>query len=99
MKQSVEMIEMLPLSAQEHFQRLGERLRQSRIAHSISQEEMATRMSTTRQTVARLERGDPSVSSYMLLQALYLLGMISQLEEVGLDERVLVSPSRKRAAS
>ncbi|RFA16757.1 transcriptional regulator [Subtercola boreus] len=58
---------------------LGEQLRAWRKLHSLTIEQVAERARTTRQTVARLERGDGSVGMGIVLEICRALGVLDQL--------------------
>lgn len=58
----------------------GERLRTARLRRRWSQANLATRMNVERRTVARLEKGDPGVTTGVLLAALWVLGLWSTAE-------------------
>jgi transcriptional regulator with XRE-family HTH domain len=73
-----------PVSAnvQPHFDELGTRLKGARIERRISLVEMANRTGISRDTLHRLERGDPSISIAALLNVLGVLGLEAELDQV-----------------
>lgn len=62
-------------AAVEALRTLGENLRVARTRRGLTMEEMASRMFVSRQTLARLEKGDPGVSVGALASALWVLGL------------------------
>lgn len=67
-------------------QDLGARLALARGRRNLSTTLFAERMGISRNTLARLESGDPSVSLGMYLKALRILGLESSLELVAKDD-------------
>lgn len=61
---------------------LGANIKRARIRRGITQEEFALRTGTSRPTVRRLEAGKATVSLAILAQALELLGLEGQLEQL-----------------
>ena len=78
--------------------KLGERIRIARKRRSLTMEEMAGRMFTTRKTLGRLEKGEPGVSLAVFTSALWVLGLDRELEKVALPEQdeVGIFHERKR---
>lgn len=54
---------------------LARRLRELRIKKHLTQNDLATRLHTSQSRVAKMEKGDTSVSIDLLLLALYRLGV------------------------
>lgn len=71
---------------QQLAQDLGARLALARGRRKLSTTLFAERMGVSRNTLARLERGDPGVSLGMYLKALRILGLESSLELVAKDD-------------
>lgn len=71
---------------QQLAQDLGARLALARGRRKLSTTLFAERMGVSRNTLARLERGDPGVSLGMYLKALRILGLESSLEFVAKDD-------------
>ncbi len=67
---------------------LGARLRLARLRRRIPLAEMATRVGTSRVTLGRLERGDPSVGLAVLLRTLSVLGLEEDLETLARDDEI-----------
>jgi transcriptional regulator with XRE-family HTH domain len=70
---------MLPISVQNALRKFGSDIRAARIRRRVPMQLMATRVSISRSTLARVERGDPGVC----------LGTYATiLDELGIGERV-----------
>jgi transcriptional regulator with XRE-family HTH domain len=89
----------LPLPVKRALAKLGEDIRNARRRRRIPTAVMAERVSVTRATLQKLERGDPGVAMGTYATALFVLGLISRLgdltdvrhDDVGLqleDERL-----------
>jgi transcriptional regulator with XRE-family HTH domain len=52
----------------------------------MSLHELAARVGTTRLTIAKLEKGDPSVGLGVLLRALAVLGLDGDLDKLATDD-------------
>lgn len=65
---------------------LGERLRLARVRRRIPLEELAARTGASRFTLAKLERGDPSVGFGVLLRVLSVLGLEDDLDRIAGDD-------------
>jgi len=76
----------ISLDLQQIAQNLGVRLALARGRRKLSTTLFAERMGVSRNTLARLERGDPGVSLGMYLKALRILGLESSLELVAKDD-------------
>lgn len=72
----------LPPAACRAIVQLGHDLGLARRRRRISQTLMAERMLVTRETVIRLERGDPTVSLSVLASALFVLGLTGRLAQL-----------------
>jgi transcriptional regulator with XRE-family HTH domain len=86
----------LPLSAEQAIKKLGENLRVARKRRGITMEEMASRMFVSRQTLARLEKGEPGVALGVLSAALWVLGLHDQIRELAAPETDEVGAFRER---
>lgn len=64
------------------LKKLGLDIRDARKRHRISTQLMADRLGITRVTLAKLERGEPSVAMGSYAMALYVLGKIDELENL-----------------
>jgi transcriptional regulator with XRE-family HTH domain len=97
----------LPLPVRRALRKLGADIAAARKRRRITMALMAERAMTSRQTVARIERGDASVSLGIYASVLFVLGMIDRLRDLAdasadpfvldLDEERL--PKRVRAPS
>lgn len=87
---------------------LGERLRLARLRRRISLVDLAARTGTSRITLRRLEKGDPSVGLAVLTRVLAALGLEDDLDKIARDDelgqrlqdsylRTARRPSRPRA--
>ena len=100
-------ISALPLPVRRALRKLGADIATARKRRRITMELMAERAMTSRQTIGRLERGDPVVSVAIVATVLFVLGMTERLAElvdatadpVGLDLDEARLPKRVRAAS
>ena len=54
---------------------LSRRLREERLRKHLTQTELAAALKTSQSRVAKMEKGDPTVSLDLLLQALFRIGM------------------------
>jgi len=71
-----------PPAARRTLRKLGEDIRHARKVRHLSMGLVAERAATSRQTVARLEKGDEGVSIGILAAVLQALGMDSRLSEL-----------------
>lgn len=72
----------LPLPVKRALTKLGGDIRSARLRRRISTAVMAERVSITRFTLQKLERGNPGVSMGTYATALFVLGMISRLADL-----------------
>jgi len=84
-------IPALPLPARKALTKLGEDLSTARRRRRISTVLMAERAFISRTTLARVEKGDPSVSMGIYATVLFVLGMAHRLGD-------LIEPSTDRLA-
>lgn len=70
----------LPARARHQLERVGQEVAKARKQRGLSQENLAQRMFVSRQTLHRLELGDPTVSLAVLAAAFYALGLSRRLE-------------------
>lgn len=85
---------------------LGDRLRVARLRRRVLQRELAARVGVSRETIARLERGDSRVSLAVLVRTLTVLGLeadldlLAGIDEIGtrLQDLELPRRARRRAA-
>jgi transcriptional regulator with XRE-family HTH domain len=72
----------LPLPVRRALRKLGADIAAARKRRRITMALMAERAMTSRQTIARLERGDAAVSLGIVASVLFVLGMIDRLRDV-----------------
>ena len=77
----------MPLPARVALKRLGRDLSIARRKRRISTADMASRLFVSRDTVWRLERGDPSVSVGTLATAVFVLQLHDRLASLAAPER------------
>ena len=95
----------LPVTCRRALQALGHDITVARKRRRIPQQLLADRMLVSRQTVQRLEAGDPTVSLGALASALFVLGLTSRLEKllapssdaIGISEDLARLPRRTHA--
>ena len=89
--------------AQARLSALGERLRAARLRRRVTQAEMAARVGVSRETIVRVEQGDPKVGVAVLVRMLGVLGLEADLDllaasdEIGRRLQDLALPLRSRA--
>lgn len=98
----------LPLPAVNALRKLGRELSLARRKRGISTGDMAARLFVSRDTLWRLERGDPTVSSGTLATAAFILQLHDRLANLAapgtdalglsLDEKRLPQRIRRRRA-
>ncbi len=82
----------MPLPAAHALRKLGRDLALARRKRGISTSDMASRLFVSRDTLWRLERGDPTVALGTLVTATFVLGLhdrIANLASPGSDELAL----------
>lgn len=99
----------LPLPVKRALAKLGEDIRNARLRRRIPTSIMAERAFITRMTLFKIERGDPGVSLGTYATVLFILGLVSRVEnladatadEVGLqlEEERLPKRIRQRGKS
>ncbi|MES2299401.1 MAG: helix-turn-helix transcriptional regulator [Pseudomonadota bacterium] len=67
---------------------LGQRLREARLRRGISTLLFAERMNVSRDTLNRLEKGDPSIAMGTYVRALRVLGIEKDLDKVAQDDEL-----------
>lgn len=65
---------------------LGQRLREARLRRGISTLLFAERMNVSRDTLNRLEKGDPSIAMGTYIRALRVLGLEKDIDQVAQDD-------------
>ena len=64
------------------LKKLGENIKIARKRRQWTMEEMGSRIFVSRQTLSRLERGDPGITLSVLVAALWVLGLDKELFKV-----------------
>jgi transcriptional regulator with XRE-family HTH domain len=88
----------IPLPAGRALRKLGRDLALARRKRSISTSDMAARLFVSRDTLWRLERGDPTVALGTLATAIFVLGLHDRLANLAApssDELALVLDERR----
>jgi transcriptional regulator with XRE-family HTH domain len=75
-------------SAERQMRALGERLRLARLRRQLTAVLFAERMGVSRDTLNRLERGDPAVALGTYLRALRVLGLDRDLDALARDDEL-----------
>jgi transcriptional regulator with XRE-family HTH domain len=97
MPRSSNVVAGLPPKACAQLVRLGASLAAIRKERGLSQENLAQRMFVSRQTLHRLEAGDPSVSLAVLAAAMFALGLSRRLDHL-LEPQPGFGPGRQSQA-
>lgn len=82
----IDAISSLPPDLKTELAKLAENIRTARRRRQWTLEEMASRMFVTRQTLSRLEHGDSGATLFVLVSALWVLGLEKQLSKVAAPE-------------
>lgn len=93
-----------PLAVRRALRRLGQDLRTARLRRGLTMETVAKRAFTSRETLHRVERGDPGVGGGIYGSVIHALGLIDQLslvadpakDEVGAARAAEALPQRAR---
>lgn len=75
-------------AALRQMQALGERLRLARLRRRITTVQFSERVGVSRDTLNRLERGDPAIALGTYLRALRVLGLERDLDRVAADDEM-----------
>lgn len=73
------------LSARHAIRQIGANLKRARLRRKLPMEVVADRARITRQTLAKVERGDTSVSIGIYATVMHALGLIDKLGDVAND--------------
>jgi transcriptional regulator with XRE-family HTH domain len=73
---------IVPIAAKIELQRIGDRIRAVRLERRIPMQVLAEHAMTTRQTIGRMEAGDPGVAVGTVLAALEALDMLGTVAKV-----------------
>lgn len=78
----------LPKQLQENLSIVGEQIRMARLRRNLSIEQIAERAQCSRLTVAKLEKGLPTVSVGVLLRVLYALQLDGDILILARDDKL-----------
>ncbi len=67
---------------------LGERLRAARRRRRLTQAVVAARVGVSKQTIAKLEAGNPATSLATMLRVLQVLGLGEQIDRLAADDEL-----------
>ena len=87
MPQLSPLVQQPPAALEQALQRLGRNIRTARLRRRWRLEDVAERLGVSRFTVADVERGKPGTSIAAYLGALWVLGLLDQLEAVADPDR------------
>lgn len=94
-------------AGERQLQALGARLRAARLRRRLTQVVVAARVGVTKQTLAKLEAGNPSTSLSTMLRVLQVLGLGADIDRLAADDELgrrlqdlaQPAPPRGRSAS
>lgn len=75
-----------PQSVQRALKQCGENIRLARRRRSIPVSVMAERVGVSKPTLAKIERGDPTVQFGHVASAMFVLGMVENLRDMAAPE-------------
>jgi transcriptional regulator with XRE-family HTH domain len=75
-------------SAARQLAALGERLRAARRRRRLTQAVVAARVGVSKQTIAKLEGGNPATSLATMLRVLQVLGLGEQIDRLAVDDEL-----------
>jgi len=70
------------------FSRLGERLKLARLRRGLSAELVAARAGISRQSLTRMEAGEPNVTFSNLFQVMQVLGLGDDIDKLATDDEM-----------
>ncbi len=73
---------MRNLATEKALREFGHHLQVARKKRKMSQQDFATRVGVSRQTIIRMEKGDPTVSMDVVAKSLLTLGELHRLSEI-----------------
>lgn len=76
---------------------VGAAVREARRTQGMNQTELATRLEVNRESVSRLESGDPGITLGIVLRALNVLGLSLALEHEAAPQARAAKPSEGKA--
>jgi len=75
-------------SSERQLRALGERLRAARRRRRLTQAVVAARVGVSKQTLAKLEAGNPSTSLATMLRVLQVLGLEKDIDRLAADDEL-----------
>jgi transcriptional regulator with XRE-family HTH domain len=75
-------------AARRQLTALGERLRAARRRRRLTQAVVAARVGVSKQTLAKLEAGNPSTSLATMLRVLQVLGLSEDIDRLAADDEL-----------
>lgn len=94
----------LPRQLEEHLSVVGEQFRLARLRRNLTIEQVAERAQCSRLTVAKLEKGMPTVSLGVVMRVLYALQLDEDILHLAEDDKLgriiqdVTLKNRKRAS-
>jgi len=76
-----------PAPVEDILNRLGRNIRTARLRRKLSMEELAERVGISRYVLADIEKGKPTTAIAAYLGALWVLGLLRDMREVGDPDR------------
>jgi len=86
-----------PAAVEGSLKRLGRNIRTARLRRRLPQAELAARMGVSRFVVADVERGKPTTGVAVYLGALWVLGLLGDVDEVADPDRDREGKALERA--
>ena len=75
-------------AGQRQLKALGERLRAARLRRRLTQAVVAARVGVSKQTLAKLEAGNPATSLATMLRVLQVLGLGQDIDRLAADDEL-----------
>lgn len=75
-------------AGQRQLEALGDRLRAARLRRRLTQAVVAARVGVSKQTLAKLEAGNPSTSLATMLRVLGVLGLGQDIDRLAADDEL-----------
>jgi transcriptional regulator with XRE-family HTH domain len=76
-----------PAAVEDILKKLGRNIRTARLRRKLSREELAERVGISRYVLADIEKGKPTTAIAAYLGALWVLGLLRDMREVGDPDR------------
>jgi len=75
-------------AGERQLEALGERLRAARLRRRLTQAVVAARVGVSKQTLAKLEAGNPNTSLATTLRLLHVLGLGQDIDRLAVDDEL-----------